>query len=64
MLNPFFTLVAKVVLMGNTQGWQGIEVQLALRSSTCTWGVNLAEYYMLAIENEYIRLNCASSPMG
>ena len=65
MSNPFFTLVAKAVLMGNTQGWPGIEVQQALRSSTCTCGINVAEYYTLAIESEYIiRLNCASSPIG
>ena len=64
MSNPFFTLAAKAVLMGNTQGWPRIEVQQALRSSTCTCGVNVAEYYMLAIENEYIGLNCASSPIG
>ena len=65
MSNPFFTLAAKAVLMGNTQGWPGIEVQQALRSSTCTCGINVAEYYTLAIESEYIiMLNCASSPIG
>ena len=65
MSNPLFTLVAKAVLMENTQGWPGIEVQQALRSSTCTCGINVAEYYTLAIESEYIiRLNCASSPIG